>query len=164
LERQVKDAHQAAEQQQEQSSADIDTLVQEKKKLQGELAAAVERASTVEKQHEMERAAATIREAEEREKVRLLTERLEVNGANLEKKQQAVELKQKAIAEQKEQIREEFETLRQAQKDLEERFEELQEKVCTRMLSSYMAGCMNEIHCNSLTFLSHSCHNYRNDY
>jgi predicted nucleic acid-binding Zn-ribbon protein len=140
LERQVKEAHQAAEQQQQQSSADIDTLMQEKKKLQGELAAAVERANTVEKQHETERAAASIRESEEREKVRLLMERLEVNGANLEKKQQAVEREQKAIAEQKEQIREEYETLRQAQEDLEERFEELQEKVCTRMLSSYMAA------------------------
>jgi hypothetical protein len=123
------EAQDKAEEQQKQSSSDMETLMKEKQKLETELSVAAEQARTIEKQYQMERAETSLRESEEQEKIRLLMERLESSSTSLEKKQQALDLEKKAIAEQREEIREQFENMRRTEEEFQQRLGNLKEKV-----------------------------------
>ena len=132
LERDLKDAGDTVEEQKKQHSLEVNTLLGEKKIIEEELASALKRADSWEKTVKrltMDQVENKLQETEEREKIRLLMERLEVNGTKLENKLKDVELREKRIEEQKEQLREQFEVSRKAGEEFQERFSELREKV-----------------------------------
>jgi hypothetical protein len=132
LEGDCMDARDAAAEHERVSSLQVNSLVEEKKRVDEELASALKRANAWEKEVrrlENEREKSLLRETEELEKIRHLMERLEVNETKLEQKLKAVEFEEQLVERQKEQVREQLEASRQAGKELTERLDKLVEKV-----------------------------------